>query len=59
MAGLKNQIAGKAHEIKGRITDDQTEQLAGTVQKKKGKLQSALARAKSKIFAQTEAIIDK
>jgi len=59
MAGMKNQIAGKAHQITGRITDDKTEQIAGNVQQEKGKLQSKAARAKAKIVAGTEAIVDK
>ncbi|MBM2809834.1 MAG: hypothetical protein HW416_593 [Chloroflexi bacterium] len=58
MAGLKNQIEGKAHEIKGRITHDESAQLAGKIQQKKGKLQSTLTRAKANVVTQTEAIIE-
>jgi uncharacterized protein YjbJ (UPF0337 family) len=59
MAGLKNQIVGKAREAKGRITNDETEQLAGEVQQKEGKLEAKVSRVKRKVIAQTEAIVDK
>jgi uncharacterized protein YjbJ (UPF0337 family) len=59
MEGLRNQIAGKAHELKGRITNDETEELAGKVQQKKGKLRSKVASAKAQVIAQTEEIVDK
>lgn len=59
MAGLKNQITGKARELKGQITNDESEQLAGKVQQKQGKLQSKVARVKAKVIAGTEAIVDK
>lgn len=59
MAGVKNRIVGKAREIKGQITNDESEQLAGKVQQKEGKLQSKVTRVKRKVTTQVEAVVDK
>jgi uncharacterized protein YjbJ (UPF0337 family) len=59
MAGVKNRIVGKAREIKGRITKDESEELAGKVQQEEGKLESKATRVKRKVIAKTEAIVDK
>ena len=44
MAGLKNKLVGKAREVKGRITNDENERLAGEVQQKNGKLEAKVTR---------------
>lgn len=59
MTGLKNQIVGKARELKGQITHDESEQVAGKIQQKQGKLQSKVARVKARVVAGTEAVVDK
>ena len=48
MAGMKNQVVGKAHEIKGAITGDTGEEIGGKVRQVIGKIQSKVGRARSK-----------
>ena len=59
MPGIKNQIAGKIRETKGRITGDETEESAGKLQQVQGKIQSKVGRAKSKILSQVDEAVDK
>lgn len=59
MAGLKNQIAGKIRETKGRITGEETEELAGKLQQVQGKIQSKVGRVRTKIRSQVNEAIDK
>lgn len=54
MAGLKNQVAGKAREIKGKLTDDKTEEMAGKAQHTRGKIEAGLGRAKGKVVGKAE-----
>lgn len=40
--GLKDQVAGKFKEVKGKLTNDKSAQAAGTVQKTFGKAKDKL-----------------
>jgi uncharacterized protein YjbJ (UPF0337 family) len=55
MAGLKNQILGKAHEIKGAVTGDTGEEIGGKVQQVLGNIQSKVGRARRKRADRTKA----
>jgi uncharacterized protein YjbJ (UPF0337 family) len=40
MAGTKDQIEGKAKEIKGKLTDDEATEAEGKAQQTKGKVEN-------------------
>lgn len=54
MAGIKDQVQGKAKELKGKLTDDEATELEGKAQQTKGKVDKNAGRAKSKIQGKVE-----
>ena len=56
LEGAKDKIAGKAREIKGNVTGDDSERMAGQAQQMKGGAESHAARSKRKIEGKVEEV---
>jgi len=51
MAGLKDQVEGKAKEIKGKVTNDKKTEMEGNAQQVKGKVERRAGQAKDDLDA--------
>ena len=54
MAGTKDQIQGKAREVKGKMTPEEAEELTGNAQSLKGKLEATADWTKNKLLGKAE-----
>jgi uncharacterized protein YjbJ (UPF0337 family) len=54
MAGLDDKIAGKAKEIKGKVTDDEAEEAEGKARYAKGDLEDKAAGVKKRVEYEVE-----
>ena len=58
MSGTKNKIVGKIREVKGRITGDEKEEIAGKVQQVAGEIQAKVGRASARIVSEIDAVVE-
>ena len=49
MAGLKDQVVGKAAELKGKVTNDKAEEAKGDARQMKGKVADQVEQGKDHI----------